>query len=74
MYLEGVSKLCMLQTRVLGVDLTWDVTSGCMETLWIGPRYVHLVGDPLQSFLNCICQRVEVYSSKNAPYHRFLVD
>ena len=27
MYLEGVSKVCMLHTRVLGVDLKWDVTS-----------------------------------------------
>ena len=71
MYLEGVSKVCMLHTRVLGVDLTWDVTSGCLETLWTGPRYVLLVGDPSQSFLNFIRHRVEVYSSK---YYRFVVD
>ena len=74
MYLEGGSKVCMLHTRVLGVDLTWDMTSGCLETLWTGPCYVLLVEDPLQSFLNFRCQRVEVYSSKNAPYHRFVVD
>ena len=74
MYLEGVSKVCMLHIRVLGVDLTCDVTSGCLDTLWTGHRYVFLVGDPLQSFLNFICQRVEVYSSKNPPYHRFVVD
>ena len=74
MYLEGVSKVCMFHIRVLGADLTCDVTSGCLETLWTGPRYVLLVGDPLQSFLNFICQRVEAYSSMNASYYRFVVD